>query len=317
MLSIAAPLALSSLGRQSKEANLNAGGLVSLLSNQKNDILNMLPVGLSSLATTLGFGKTSNSVSVITEKTRRTLSATDDYAKETVKKGGGFKFLIPLFLLAASLVAAWLLWKGCNKKEVVTANNSDASVVSNPANLDTADNTSFSAWPSLTVDSLSGLINYDLGKNSEFTLPGTKFTVAERGFESQLLGFIKGGTIDTLNKSANWFNMFDVQFKTGGNIYADKAAAQIKNCAAILKEYPAVKIKLGGYTDNTGSADANTKISQQRVDKIKADLIKMGVNADQISEAVGYGPLFPVCEANDTKECQARNRRITCKVAVK
>jgi len=53
--------------------------------------------------------------------------------------------------------------------------------------------------------------------------------------------------------------MFDVQFKTGGNIYADKAEAQLKNCAAILKEYPALKIKLGGYTYNTGSANANTK----------------------------------------------------------
>ena len=50
----------------------------------------MLPGGLSSLATTLGFGKISNSVSAVTEKTRRTLSATDEYAKETVRKGGGF-----------------------------------------------------------------------------------------------------------------------------------------------------------------------------------------------------------------------------------
>jgi K(+)-stimulated pyrophosphate-energized sodium pump len=111
--------------------------------------------------------------------------------------------------------------------------------------------------------------------------------------------------------------MFDVQFKTGGNEYTGKAEAQLKNCAAILKAYPAVKIKLGGYTDNTGTEDVNIRVSQKRADKVKADLVKMGAKADQITEAVGYGPKFPVCEANDTPECKARNRRVACKVAVK
>lgn len=39
----------------------------------------------------------------------------------------------------------------------------------------------------------------------------------------------------------------------------------------------------------------------------------MGATPDQVTEAVGYGPKFPVCEANDTPDCKARNRRVACK----
>lgn len=317
LMSLAAPAALSTLGKHANDTGLNAGGLMNLLNSQKSTIMNMLPGGLSSLAGMLGIGKISDAVSSITDGGKKTAAAATQYAEDTARKaGGGMKWLLPLLFTAGIAVAGWYLWKGCNKKNaVVEGTVTDTAGVTNPV---PTDNTTTVALPSVTVDSLSGIVSYDLGKDIEFTLPdGVKFMAAERGFESNLLGFIKDGTIDTVNKSANWFNMFDVQFKTGGNAYTGKAEAQLKNCGAILKAYPAVKIKLGGYTDNTGSADVNTKISQQRADRVKADLIKMGATADQISEAVGYGPQFPVCEANDTKECQARNRRVACKVAVK
>ncbi len=320
LMSMIAPVALSTLGGHARTANLNSGGLMSLLNSQKSTILNMLPGGLSSLAGMLGLGKLSDSISSTNEKARRTVSAADRYADNvTEKSGSSMKWLIPLLLIAGALILAWFLWKGCNKSEGTTVDTGrDTVTIIDPQTTDpTTINTNIT-WPTLSIDSLSGIINYDLGKDMEFSLPGgVSFMAPERGFENQLLSFIKDGVIDTANKSANWFNMFDVQFQSGGNAYTGKAEAQLKNCAAILKAYPGVKIKLGGYTDNTGSADGNTKISQQRADKVKADLVRMGAAADQITEAVGYGPLFPVCEANDTPECKARNRRVACKVAVK
>jgi OmpA-OmpF porin, OOP family len=317
LMSMIAPVALSTLGNHAKTNNLNSSGLLNLLSSQKSSILNMLPDGLSSLAGMVGLGKISNSVSSASERTRRNLSATNEYDENTTRKAGGMKWLLPLLLLIGALILAWYLWKGCNKSDGGTAvNGQDTIQLADPTVVPTTTNKI--EWPSLSIDSLSGIINYDLGKEIEFSLPdGATFKAPEKGFESQLITFIKDGVIDTVDKSANWFNMFDVQFKTGGNEYTGKADAQLKNCAAILKAYPFVKIKLGGYTDNTGSADGNTKISQQRADKVKADLIKMGATADQITEAVGYGPLYPVCEANDTPDCKARNRRVACKVAVK
>lgn len=317
LLSLIAPVALSTLGDHLRSANLNAQGLVNLLSNQKAAIQNALPGGLADLAGLTGSGKGPNAS---TEKARRHLSATERSADNTMqKKGTTMRWLWPFLLLAGAAILGWYLWKGCNRTGNTTAaDGGDTTLASDQLSSDTADITINAAWPSLSIDSVSGIINYDLGNDMEFLLPdGSKFTAPVRGFESQLLNFIKEGTIDTANKTANWFNMFDVQFKSGGNEYTGRAEAQLKNCAAILKAYPGVKIKLGGYTDNTGSADGNTKISQQRADKVKADLIKMGATAEQITEAVGYGPLFPVCEANDTPECKARNRRVACKIAVK
>lgn len=317
LMSMIAPVALSTIGNHAQTNNLNSSGLMNLLSSQKSSILNMLPGGLSNLAGMVGLGKISSSISAATDKTRRTLSATDEYADNATRKASSMKWLLPLLLIAGAAILAWYLWKGCNKGEgTAVVNGQDTVQLVDPTVDPTITNKV--EWPTVSIDSLSGIINYDLGKDMEFSLPdGATFTAAEKGFESQLLTFIKDGVIDTANKSANWFNMFDVQFKTGGNTYTGKAEAQLKNCAAILKAYPFVKIKLGGYTDNTGSADNNTTISQQRADKVKADLIKMGATADQITEAVGYGPLYPVCEANDTPECKARNRRVACKVAVK
>jgi OmpA-OmpF porin, OOP family len=323
LFSMAAPVAAGTLGKHASDNNLDAGGLASLLSSQKSSILNMLPAGLGGLTSMLGIGKVADTVSSTASAGHQKVKEAYHHTEDTVRKAGGFGWLswfLPLLL--AALLAWWFLLGGkssCNG--TAKGEGSDtASHVSTDHGTTTDVNTTNTTnnMPAVTIDTVSGLISYDLGKDIEFSLPdGVKFMAAERGFESQLLGFIKDGTIDTVNKSTNWFNMFDVQFKTGGNAYTGKAEAQLKNCAAILKAYPGVKIKLGGYTDNTGSADANTRISQQRADKVKADLVKMGATADQITEAIGYGPQFPVCEANDTPECKARNRRVACKVAVK
>jgi OmpA-OmpF porin, OOP family len=321
LFSMAAPVAAGTLGKHAADSNLDAGGLASMLSSQKGSIMNMLPSGLSGLTSMLGLGKVGDAVSSITGAGKETVKNVYHTTEDTVRKAGGFgwlAWLLPL-LLAAALVW-WFLLGGkssCNNSGTGTKGDDTTHIATEPV-VNNTDNTTTVSLPAVKIDSLTGEVAYDLGKDIEFTLPdGAKFTAAENGFESQLFGFIKDGTIDTANKSANWFNMFDVQFKTGGNDYTGKAEAQLKNCAAILKAYPAVKIKLGGYTDNTGSAEGNVKISQKRADKVKADLIKMGATADQISEAVGYGPQFPVCEANDTPECKARNRRVACKVAVK
>ena len=73
---------------------------------------------------------------------------------------------------------------------------------------------------------------------------------------------------------------------------------------------------MGGYTDNTGSADANIKISGERAKVAADELVKLGVAAANV-ESEGYGPEHPVCAANDTPECKAQNRRVDIRVKAK
>lgn len=315
LMSMAAPATLGAIGQHAEQNNLGASGISALLANSKGLWSGLVPAGISSMLGISGAAK-----ETITAATGGSDHGHHDAGHDSDEAaGGGVRWLVPLLLLAALAFLAWWLLqnKGCSKTTPGGDHGGGTHADTTKGHIGGGGDTLTATMPKITIDS-TGMVSYDLGKEVEFTLPdGVKFMAAENGFESQLLKFIKTGAIDSVNKSANWFNMFDVQFKTGGNEYAGKALAQLKNCGAILKAYPNVKIKLGGYTDNTGPADVNKRISQQRADKVKSDLIKMGAAAAQVTEAVGYGPEFPVCAPNDTKECQARNRRVACKVASK
>jgi OmpA-OmpF porin, OOP family len=76
-----------------------------------------------------------------------------------------------------------------------------------------------------------------------------------------------------------------------------------------------MEIKLGGYTDNTGDSVNNVKLSQQRAEAAKAELVSRGIDAKRLS-AEGYGPMHPVAD-NATEEGRARNRRIDVRVTKK
>lgn len=300
LLSIVTPVVLGVIGKEAETNNLGASGISALLSNSKK-IINM--------STETGGGG---------HNIENTSGAAHDTHHGDDNISGGVRWVVPLVLLAALAFLAWWLLqnRGCSKPAAGHDEHGQATG-GHDDTLSAKKSAGDMNMPKLTIDS-TGMVSYELGKDVEFTLPdGTKFMAAENGFEAQLLRFIKDGKIDTVNKSANWLNMFNVQFKSGGNEYIGKAADQVKNCGAILKAYPNVKIKLGGYTDNTGAADVNKRVSQQRADKVKTDLLKMGATAAQIVESVGYGPEFPVCAANDTPECRARNRRVACKVDTK
>ena len=83
----------------------------------------------------------------------------------------------------------------------------------------------------------------------------------------------------------------------------------------MLKAYPAVALKIGGYTDNTGDPDRNLKLSDNRAKAVMAALVAMGAARARL-EAEGYGPQFPVA-SNDTEEGRAKNRRISLRVTNK
>lgn len=135
------------------------------------------------------------------------------------------------------------------------------------------------------------------------------------GRNSQLYSFYNG--IKTQDQKIldpnSWYTLENLHFLSGSSDLKPGSEAVLANLAEIMNDYPTMRVKLGGYTDNTGNADTNMKLSNLRAQTAKLKLLEMGVNADRI-ETEGYGPLFPVCEANDTDECKARNRRIDVRV---
>jgi outer membrane protein OmpA-like peptidoglycan-associated protein len=76
----------------------------------------------------------------------------------------------------------------------------------------------------------------------------------------------------------------------------------------VLKDNPEIKFEVGGHTDSDGADDYNLKLSQQRADAVKDQLIKMGIEAARLS-AKGYGETKPISD-NTTFEGKANNRRV-------
>ena len=147
----------------------------------------------------------------------------------------------------------------------------------------------------------------------KYTLPGgASIEVDKDGLEAKLISFITSkDAVDT----KLWFDFDHLSFVTGSSDLAPESKVQVANAVAILKAFPAVHIKIGGYTDNQGDPDANLKLSDQRANAVMAAMVASGVAADRM-EAKGYGDQFPIGD-NGTAEGRAKNRRTSLSVRAK
>ncbi len=100
----------------------------------------------------------------------------------------------------------------------------------------------------------------------------------------------------------------DVLFNTGQASLNPGAYSTIDRLAAALKEDPARKVLIEGYTDSTGSEELNLQLSEARAQSVQAALMQRGVAADQIT-AVGKGESNPVA-SNETASGRQQNRRV-------
>ena len=276
LLGMAAPMLLSYFAK----SGMTLSSLKSLLSSQKENILSAAPSGLN-----LGFGSTiDNDIRGKIHDVRKAESSSA-------------KWLIPLLLVGAGLFALFFFSKGCNRKEALPAVTTE------------------------TVDTLTTKTEEvveepkdALGNFFKFKLPnGIELNAPEFGIENKLNTWLMDET-KVVDKTT-WFNFDRLLFDTGKATLRPESQEQLKNMVEILKAYPAVELKLGGYTDNVGDPAFNLKLSGDRAKSVMDEMIKMGIAKDRL-ESEGYGEQFPVA-SNDTEEGKAQNRRIAVRVTKK
>jgi general secretion pathway protein D len=83
----------------------------------------------------------------------------------------------------------------------------------------------------------------------------------------------------------------------------------LDSVAEILAERAESAVEIRGHTDNTGSAELNQRLSQQRAEAVRSYLISKGIAADRLT-ARGLGATAPIA-SNETEEGRAQNRRVT------
>jgi len=154
----------------------------------------------------------------------------------------------------------------------------------------------------------------DLGVFSERSLlDGSSLNLPERGIENRVLAFIEDASM-TVDKET-WFDFDRVSFDTGAATLRPESDEQINNLAAILRAYPNVQFKIGGYTDNLGSPDVNLMLSSDRAAALLAALVGKGVDGARLASE-GYGDQHPMAD-NATEEGRQKNARVALRVTQK
>jgi outer membrane protein OmpA-like peptidoglycan-associated protein len=291
LLAIIAPVVMSILGKKVDADNLGSLGLMSLLNSQKSFVQSAAPSRLSGVLGLLSLSQ---------------LGGMPPSSPTGIPGNipSFLKGLWPFFLILAAL---FLLINTCSSPSGQETPPATEAVATDTV---TAPETAPAPLPADT----SAVTSDALGAFGEYALPnGVKLNIPELGIERKLIAFIQDATKPADKET--WFSFDRLVFDTGKSTLMATSQEQLNNIGEILKAYPAVELKIGGYTDNVGDPQANKKLSQARAETVMAELVKLGIDNIRLA-AEGYGIEHPVAD-NATEEGRQQNRRVDCRVTKK
>ena len=325
LLTMAVPVVLGLLGRHAATNNLDSAGFGSYLSGQRGSImgaLGSLPGGIGSMLSGLGLGAGAAATGLDTaaQNVGGTLHNAADRTGEAVRSTAREVEAVAttpsrwpwLILLLLGLGALFYFMRSCSNKPeattVDTTTTTDTTRTVAPA---------AAAAPTGRYDAATGNYIYDTGTAADITLPdGTKLNVGSSSVEARLFNFLNDKSQQVSDdKTQGWMSLDRVYFNTGKSTLTAESQAQLKNLSAILKAFPNAAVKLGGYTDNKGQAEANLLLSADRANVARKSVMANAIDPGRVS-AEGYGVAHPIA-TNDTPEGRAQNRRVELRVTKK
>jgi outer membrane protein OmpA-like peptidoglycan-associated protein len=267
---------LDAIGRHIANSNADAGSLSSWIKTQAESIKTAIPMGL---------------------QVKQAL-AIQHYPWERPVTAGPNKSLYLILTLVILAVIAFLVYRSCQHTDTtVTPVVTDTTVMT-------------TAPPAVGTDTVTS-------PTIQVSLPNGKVLDAYKGgTEDRLVGFLEDPNAKLDKKNGNWFDFTKIGFASNSSGLLLESEKQLKNIVEILDAFPKARIKIGGYSDNTGDSTANIRLSQQRADNILAKLKELGAKHAQLTGAEGFGSNFPVGD-NGTASGRAMNRRMSLNVKAK
>src|SRR5258705_8440598 len=262
LASLCAPVVLGLIGRRLGTTGLNASSLSNLLVGP-NSFLQNAPAGLVGA---LGLGGAGAAAGRFADETERRIATAPAYAGKATRSP--CSWLLPLLLGVGALgLLAYLFLR---RQEPVTVTPQPA------ARTETAP---APVAPGPVVPTSSSA---NLGAFIDTKLPnGIKLRIPSNGVENKLLAFI-GDPTKAVDKTT-WFSFDRLEFETDTATLKPSSREQLANVAAILKAYPQVDLKIGGYTDNSGDPTHNLKLSQGRATSTLDELVGLGVAKSRLA----------------------------------
>jgi outer membrane protein OmpA-like peptidoglycan-associated protein len=138
-------------------------------------------------------------------------------------------------------------------------------------------------------------INLDLS-----TVRGRYIELDDRNLS--MVPLVKGNTA-TVN------NLF---FDLGKATLKPESEPELKRILQVMMDNKSLVIEISGHTDNTGSDEINNKLSLERANAVKDNLLKGGIDTARI-RTKGYGKSKPKAD-NATEEGRQINRRVEIEI---
>ncbi|MBS1799145.1 MAG: OmpA family protein [Acidobacteria bacterium] len=102
-------------------------------------------------------------------------------------------------------------------------------------------------------------------------------------------------------------NVQDIFFDYDSYDLRPDAQSSAKTAAAYLNAHTAIKLVIGGYCDDRGSAEYNLALGENRANSAKTALVNAGVAASRI-RVISYGKEKQFC-TEENESCWQQNRR--------
>jgi peptidoglycan-associated lipoprotein len=102
-------------------------------------------------------------------------------------------------------------------------------------------------------------------------------------------------------------NVQDVFFDYDSYDLRPDATAAATKAAAYLTAHPAIRVVIGGYCDDRGSAEYNLALGENRANAARTALVSAGVQASRL-RVISYGKEKQFC-TEDNESCWQQNRR--------
>lgn len=275
ILNIITPATLAAIAKCGDQNNFTGAGLIEFLTGQKGHMLQAIPAGFNVGAipdlANLEKDEIEGNFFYEGEGLKDTIVAANESfeADNNHRKKGGW--LVPLLIAIIAIGIIWYLMKGCgNQVSVVEKTIINDTIVS--------------------VENENQILN----TSKVLQLPNEiKLVVKKDGMEDRLVTFL---TTDFKNLKEDslkniWFTFDSISFKVNEADITPESQVQISKIAIILNAFPEVKIKVGGYSDKSGSESHNKDLSAQRAKSVATALDSAGL-VTQIIDTEGYGSKF-------------------------
>lgn len=313
------------LGKKMANEGLNFNGLMNWLQENKRNFSQYIPEIMKNY---LDIKPDSHpEQEPVTEKSKVLANLADDKLNG---KGGGAKWILPIILLGLLGAFLWYWLQGSKAEDGVLPQLEDKKTM-NTSLSDSLNNAEVEANSGSLVKGKmnnSGDWIFEKGDSISIKLDnGVEIPTFAGGFEELLYNFIKDPSAKINDEKGDWFDFEDLLFESGKSKLKPGGEQQLKNTIQLLSAFPALKIKVGGYTDNTGDSLSNIKLSEARAKTVYQTLLRYG-SSEELQRPVdksqfdakhpyeGYGSQWPKAD-NRTEEGRAQNRRIAIRVMAK